>query len=122
MEYLLVVETALCLRVLFAAMCVCTSTVAVSKDASDVDSMRRLNLVRLVMMYTRKFEVTDPREALQYFYFLRCLLIHKFRSEIQFVWYFCRVFACVCNHRQTSEQVWALFAGISRRPAATVCS
>ena len=25
------------------------------------------------MMYTRKFEATDPREALQYFYFLRQL-------------------------------------------------
>lgn len=33
--------------------------------------MRRLNFVRLLMLYTRKFESTDPREALQYFYFLR---------------------------------------------------
>ena len=42
-----------------------------SRDASDSPSLRRLNLARLVMMYTRKFEATDPREALQYFYFLR---------------------------------------------------
>lgn len=33
----------------------------------------RLNLARLVTSYTRKFEVTDPREALNYFYFLRDL-------------------------------------------------
>lgn len=33
--------------------------------------VRRLNFIRLLMLYTRKFEATDPREALQYFYFLR---------------------------------------------------
>ncbi|MEQ2204877.1 hypothetical protein XENOCAPTIV_020271 [Xenoophorus captivus] len=33
--------------------------------------IRRLNFIRLLMLYTRKFESTDPREALQYFYFLR---------------------------------------------------
>ena len=32
---------------------------------------RLLNFARLIMSYTRKFEVTDPREALQYFYLLR---------------------------------------------------
>lgn len=31
------------------------------------------NLARLVTSYTRKFEVTDPREALGYYYFLRNL-------------------------------------------------
>lgn len=35
--------------------------------------VRRLNFIRLLMLYTRKFESTDPREALQYFYFLRCV-------------------------------------------------
>ncbi|XP_064611037.1 nuclear pore complex protein Nup93-like [Liolophura sinensis] len=44
-----------------------------SKDSSDPDPLRRLNIARLIMMYTRKFEATDPREALQYFYFLRGL-------------------------------------------------
>lgn len=33
----------------------------------------KLNLARLVSSYTRKFEATDPREALNYFYFLRNL-------------------------------------------------
>lgn len=32
---------------------------------------RQLNFARLIMSYTRKFEVTDPREALQYFFLLR---------------------------------------------------
>uniref|UniRef100_A0A8C0IGU5 Nuclear pore complex protein Nup93 n=1 Tax=Bubo bubo TaxID=30461 RepID=A0A8C0IGU5_BUBBB len=42
-----------------------------SHEAGDPPSIRRLNFVRLLMLYTRKFESTDPREALQYFYFLR---------------------------------------------------
>lgn len=42
-----------------------------SKENSDKPSMRRLNIARLVMLYTRKFEATDPKEALHYFYFLR---------------------------------------------------
>jgi len=44
-----------------------------SEDSSDSGSLRRLNLARLIMMYTRKFESTDAREALQYFFFLRNL-------------------------------------------------
>ncbi|KAI0235619.1 Nuclear pore complex protein Nup93 [Lamellibrachia satsuma] len=44
-----------------------------SREGSDPEPLRRLNFARLIMMYTRKFEVTDPREALQYFYFLRDL-------------------------------------------------
>lgn len=35
--------------------------------------MRRLNMARIIMLYVKKFEVTDPTEALQYFYFLRHL-------------------------------------------------
>jgi len=60
-------------------LCVCcchvyaciVSMLIVSKDVVDPAPLRRLNFVRLVLMYTRKFEVSDPREALQYFYFLR---------------------------------------------------
>ncbi|XP_069113478.1 nuclear pore complex protein Nup93-like [Argopecten irradians] len=44
-----------------------------TKDSTDEQPMRRLNFVRLITMYTRKFEATDSREALQYFYFLRDL-------------------------------------------------
>jgi len=46
-------------------------TSTVSKDPNDPTPQRRLNFARLIMMYTRKFEETDPQEALQYFYFLR---------------------------------------------------
>uniref|UniRef100_A0A3B3QJD7 Nuclear pore complex protein Nup93 n=1 Tax=Paramormyrops kingsleyae TaxID=1676925 RepID=A0A3B3QJD7_9TELE len=42
-----------------------------SQEPGDPPMMRRLNFIRLLMLYTRKFESTDPREALQYFYFLR---------------------------------------------------
>ena len=43
----------------------------VSKDQTDKTPLRRLNIARLIMLYTRKFEATDPKEALHYFYFLR---------------------------------------------------
>ncbi|XP_041077969.1 nuclear pore complex protein Nup93 isoform X2 [Polyodon spathula] len=43
----------------------------VSQEHGDPPMIRRLNFIRLLMLYTRKFESTDPREALQYFYFLR---------------------------------------------------
>ena len=42
-----------------------------SKEAADRGCSRRLNLARLVMLYVKHFESTDPKEALQYFYFLR---------------------------------------------------
>uniref|UniRef100_A0AAR2LDT3 Nuclear pore complex protein Nup93 n=1 Tax=Pygocentrus nattereri TaxID=42514 RepID=A0AAR2LDT3_PYGNA len=42
-----------------------------SQEPGDPPMVRRLNFIRLLMLYTRKFEATDPREALQYFYFLR---------------------------------------------------
>ena len=44
-----------------------------TKDPSDDGCISRLNFVRLNTLYTRKFEATDAREALQYFYFLRDL-------------------------------------------------
>lgn len=44
-----------------------------SVDVEDPKPIRRLNLARLVMLYVNKFEISDPAEALQYFYFLRHL-------------------------------------------------
>lgn len=43
----------------------------VSREDSDPEGVRRLNLTRLILLYTRKFEVTDPCEALHYCFFLR---------------------------------------------------
>lgn len=42
-----------------------------STDLHDQQPFRRLNYARLITIYTRKFEATDPREALEYFYLLR---------------------------------------------------
>ena len=41
---------------------------AVMKDPSGV---RRLNFARLIIGYTRRFAMTDVREALQYFFLLK---------------------------------------------------
>ena len=40
-------------------------------EANEPKCLRRINFACLIKMYTRKFEITDPREALQYYYFLR---------------------------------------------------
>lgn len=45
-----------------------------SIDIEDPKPVRRLNVARLVMLYVSKFEISDPEEALQYFYFLRHLV------------------------------------------------
>jgi len=45
----------------------------ISRDAGDKSPSKRLNIARLVMLYVKHFESTDPREALQYFYFLRTM-------------------------------------------------
>lgn len=42
-----------------------------SRESGDRNPLRRLNIARLIMLYVKKFESTDPKEALQYFYFLR---------------------------------------------------
>ncbi|XP_077371741.1 nuclear pore complex protein Nup93 isoform X2 [Festucalex cinctus] len=42
-----------------------------SQEPGDPPHVRRLNIIRMLLLYVRKFESTDPREALQYFYFLR---------------------------------------------------
>uniref|UniRef100_A0A8B9J127 Nuclear pore complex protein Nup93 n=1 Tax=Amazona collaria TaxID=241587 RepID=A0A8B9J127_9PSIT len=39
-------------------------------EAGDPPGIRCLNFVELLMLYTCKFDSVDPREALQYFYFL----------------------------------------------------
>lgn len=44
-----------------------------SDDSEDPRPLKRINMARLVMLYVRKFEITDPAEALQYFFFLRNL-------------------------------------------------
>eukprot|EP00095_Tigriopus_kingsejongensis_P011127 maker-scaffold645_size120276-snap-gene-0.39 protein:Tk11127 transcript:maker-scaffold645_size120276-snap-gene-0.39-mRNA-1 annotation:"nuclear pore complex protein nup93" len=42
-----------------------------SKESADRHPLKRINIARLIMLYVKKFEGTDPKEALQYFYFLR---------------------------------------------------
>uniref|UniRef100_A0A6M2DPY4 Nuclear pore protein n=1 Tax=Xenopsylla cheopis TaxID=163159 RepID=A0A6M2DPY4_XENCH len=44
-----------------------------STDIGDPVPTRRLNIARLVMLYVKKFEMSDPSEAMQYFFFLRNL-------------------------------------------------
>ena len=42
-----------------------------SKQSNDPNPIKRLNFARLLMIYTRKFEASNPIEAIYYFYLLR---------------------------------------------------
>ena len=44
-------------------------------ESNESKCLRRLNIACLIKMYTRKFECTDPREALQYYFILRDLQV-----------------------------------------------
>ena len=63
-------------------ICVSCSVSSVSRENSDPEPLRRLNFARLVMMYTRKFEATDPREALQYFHLLRSAITSPLTATV----------------------------------------
>ncbi|XP_006820413.2 nuclear pore complex protein Nup93-like [Saccoglossus kowalevskii] len=55
----------------FLALPVNIQAQLLSRESTDPVPIRRLNCARLITTYTRKFESTDPIEALQYFYLLR---------------------------------------------------
>ena len=57
---------------------------AVTTFSGDPPPSRRLNFARLIMSYTRKFEVTDPREALQYFFLLRWVQIRIILTSVEY--------------------------------------
>ena len=46
----------------------------ISKEANDMKYVFRINFASLIKIYTRKFESTDPRDALEYYYLLRNIL------------------------------------------------
>ncbi|CAF0727490.1 unnamed protein product [Brachionus calyciflorus] len=52
-----------------------SSQLFVCGESNEPKCLRRINLPILIRMYTRKFECTDPREALEYYYFLRNLKV-----------------------------------------------
>lgn len=45
--------------------------ISVSVDTDDPVPLRRLNLARLILLYVRKFELSDTSDALNYYFFLR---------------------------------------------------
>ncbi|KAH8398003.1 hypothetical protein KR222_009392 [Zaprionus bogoriensis] len=59
-----------------------------SADPKDPAPMRRLNLARLIIMYSKCFEQTDTAEALQYYYLLRHLKASDGRNLM---------LSCVCD-------------------------
>ncbi|KAL1124172.1 hypothetical protein AAG570_001942 [Ranatra chinensis] len=57
-------------------------------DEVDKVPMRRLNILRLILLYTRKFEINDPKETLHYYFILRNLETKDGKNAFA---------SCVCN-------------------------
>uniref|UniRef100_A0A672I828 Nuclear pore complex protein Nup93 n=1 Tax=Salarias fasciatus TaxID=181472 RepID=A0A672I828_SALFA len=85
-----------------------------SQEPGDPPMVRRLNFIRLLMLYTRKFESTDPREALQYFYFLR----NEKDSQGENMFMRC-VSELVIESREVSHTL-SLWEGEKKKPRAAV--
>ncbi|GLV42360.1 Nucleoporin 93kD-1 [Carabus blaptoides fortunei] len=51
----------------------CVDAPLISVDPEDSPPSRRLNIARLIMLYVKKFEITNPLEAIHYYYMLRNL-------------------------------------------------
>lgn len=60
-----------------------------SSDPDDPKPMKRLNLVRLIVMYTKCFERTDTTQALHYYYLLRNFKSENGRGNV--------MLTCVCD-------------------------
>lgn len=71
-----------------------SSQLIVPGEPNEPKCMRRINFAILIRMYTRKFECTDPREALEYYFFLRnlktsCLTGESKKMSNYFAQYIC---------------------------------
>ncbi|XP_014207359.1 nuclear pore complex protein Nup93 [Copidosoma floridanum] len=45
----------------------------ISVDPADKPPAKRLNFARLILMYAKRFEASDPKETLHYLFLLRCM-------------------------------------------------
>ncbi|KAL2718929.1 nuclear pore complex protein Nup93-like [Vespula squamosa] len=45
----------------------------ISVDPSDKPPAKRLNFARLILLYVKRFESSDPKESLHYLFLLRCM-------------------------------------------------
>lgn len=68
-------------QVILIFIAISESPPLVSRNPEDSSPTQRLNYTRLIIMYTAKFEATDSREALQYYFLLRWAIIMLCRSS-----------------------------------------
>ncbi|KAI5634531.1 nup93/Nic96 domain-containing protein [Phthorimaea operculella] len=79
-----------------------------SVDTDDPVPLRRLNLARLLLLYVRKFELTDPADALHYYYFLRNLKDPSGKN----------LFMCCCCDLALESRDYELLFGSQQPPSA----
>lgn len=49
----------------------------ISVDPSDKPPAKRLNFARLILLYVKRFESSDPKESLHYLFLLRYIFIRR---------------------------------------------
>ncbi|CAF4785806.1 unnamed protein product [Pieris macdunnoughi] len=72
-----------------------------SVDTDDPIPLRRLNLARLLLLFVKKFELTDPSDALHYYYFLRNLKDPSGKN----------LFMCCCSELALESRDYELIFG-----------
>ncbi|XP_047544610.1 nuclear pore complex protein Nup93-like [Vanessa atalanta] len=73
-----------------------------SVDTDDPIPLRRLNLARLILLYVRKFELSDPSDALHYYFFLRNLKDPSGKN----------LFMCCCTDLALESRDYDLLFGV----------
>ncbi|XP_068621036.1 nuclear pore complex protein Nup93-like [Battus philenor] len=82
-----------------------------SVDTDDPNPLRRLNLARLLLLYVRKFELSDPSDALHYYFFLRNLKDPSGKN----------LFMCCCTDLALESRDYELLFG-RMDPVTGLCS
>ncbi|XP_013134005.1 PREDICTED: nuclear pore complex protein Nup93-like [Papilio polytes] len=82
-----------------------------SVDTDDPNPLRRLNLARLLLLYVRKFELSDPSDALHYYFFLRNLKDPSGKN----------LFMCCCTDLALESRDYELLFG-KMDPVTGLCS
>ncbi|CAH2067266.1 unnamed protein product, partial [Iphiclides podalirius] len=82
-----------------------------SVDTDDPSPLRRLNLARLLLLYVRKFELSDPSDALHYYFFLRNLKDPSGKN----------LFMCCCTDLALESRDYELLFG-RMDPTTGLCS
>ncbi|KAK3908994.1 Nuclear pore complex protein Nup93 [Frankliniella fusca] len=106
----------------------CPESPLLCVDPSDQTPHRRLNLARLIQYYVRRFNLTDMKEALHYYYFLRGMRLpsgdNLFRSCISNLAMESRDFSTILGRLESdgcrTPGIIDIFNGVQAEPSEII--